>query len=197
MNDTIFTIGHSNHEIGAFLELLLRHGITALADVRSHPFSRRYPQFDKATLTSALTGANLRYVFLGDALGARPRDPACYTDGRADFDRIRASTAFSDGLRRVREGSREFRFCLMCAERDPAACHRALLVGQALHESHSKIAHILADGSIEAHDDLLRRIAGADTANASLFDEGDLLLLAARKQARRIAWQPEEPEEAD
>jgi len=194
MNENIFTIGHSNHEIDTFLGLLLRHGITALADVRSHPLSRRFPQFDKPPLTSALNGAKLRYVFLGDALGARPRDPACYTDGRADFDRIRTSVVFSDGLRRVREGSRGFRICLMCAERDPADCHRALLVGQALYEENSTVEHILADGTLETHSDLLRRIAGADAASPGLFDESEILRLAARKQAKRIAWQPEELE---
>lgn len=196
MTEAIFTIGHSNHEIGVFVDLLRRHNITALADVRSHPASRRFPQFDKTPLSRALTDAKLRYVFLGDALGARPRDPACYSDGRADFDRIRATAAFANGLRRVREGGEAFRICLMCAERDPAQCHRALLVGQALHEGDTSVMHILADGGLETHDTLLRRIAGADAGSASLFDEGELLQLAARRQAQRIAWQAEDPEEA-
>jgi hypothetical protein len=65
----------------------------------------------------------------------RPRDPACYVRGRADFERIRASVAFAEALARLRRGAEEYRVCLMCAERDPADCHRTWLVAQALHET--------------------------------------------------------------
>ncbi|SBT03843.1 conserved hypothetical protein [Candidatus Accumulibacter aalborgensis] len=188
----IQTIGHSNHDIDAFIGLLRLQGVTAIADVRSHPVSRRFPQFDKKVLQASLAAAGIRYVFLGEGLGARPRDPGCYVTGRADFDRIRASAAFAEALARLRRGAEDYRICLLCAERDPADCHRTWLVAQALHEAGAMVRHILADGSAEPHDALLRRVAGADSATGSLFDdEAELLMAAARHEAQRVAYCPD------
>ncbi len=185
----IHTIGHSNHDIDAFISLLRLHGVNAIADVRSHPSSRRFPQFDKKALQASLELAGIRYVFLGDGLGARPRDPSCYTKGRADFDKIRASDAFAEALARLRTGAQEFRICLMCAERDPTDCHRTWLVAQTLHDGGATIDHILADGAIESHDTLLRRVAGADFCTGSLFgDDAEVLMAAARREGERVAY---------
>lgn len=190
---TIHTIGHSNHDIDAFVLLLRLHGVTAIADVRSNPASRRFPQFDKKALQASLEVAGVLYVFLGDGLGARPRDPACYTKGQADFEKIRATDAFAKGIERLERGAREYRICLMCAEREPADCHRTWLVAQALHDEGGSISHILADGGIEPHDALLRRVAGADSGMASLFgDETEVLKAVAKKQGQRVAYRPED-----
>ena len=192
------TIGHSNLDIEAFIALLQRHGVSAIADVRSHPVSRRFPQFDKKALQASLAAAGIRYVFLGEGLGARPRDPACYVNGRADFARIRASGAFTEALARLRRGAEEYRICLMCAERDPADCHRTWLVAQALHETGATVTHLLADGTVEPHTALLRRVAGADCATGSLFDdEAELLIAAARREAARVAYCPDTPHSED
>lgn len=191
----IQTIGHSNHDIDAFIALLRLQGVTAIADVRSQPVSRRFPQFDKKALQASLAAAGIRYVFLGEGLGARPRDPACYVKGRADFDRIRASAAFAEALARLRRGAEEYRICLMCAEREPADCHRTWLVAQTLHETGAVVTHILADGSVESHAALLRRVAGADSGTPSLFgDDTELLLAAARREAARVAYSPSRPQ---
>ena len=188
----IHTIGHSNHEIEAFIALLQLHGINAVADVRSLPASRRFPQFDKKALQASVEAAGIRYVFLGGGLGARPSDPACYEKGKAAFDRIRATDAFIGGLARLRRGAQDYRICLMCAERDPADCHRTWLVAQTLHDAGATVTHILADGAIETHDALLRRVAGADFRTASLFgDEVDILSATARREAERVAYCPE------
>ena len=191
----IQTIGHSNHDIDAFIGLLRLQGVTAIADVRSHPVSRRFPQFDRKSLQASLAAAGIRYVFLGEGLGARPRDPACYVRGRADFDRIRASAAFAEALARLLRGAGDYRICLLCAERDPADCHRTWLVAQALHEMGTAVTHILADGTVEPHDALLRRVAGADSGTGSLFDdEAELLLATARREAARVAYRPDTPQ---
>lgn len=185
----IHTIGHSNHEIESFIALLRMHDITALADVRSQPVSRRFPQFDKRMLQASLEASGIRYVYLGDGLGARPRDPSCYTSGTADFAKIRAASSFRDALERLQRGADEYRICLMCAERDPADCHRSWLVAQTLHDAGATIEHILADGSLERHDALLRRLAGADFSSGSLFDDEIAILSAvAARQATRVAW---------
>jgi len=185
----IHTIGHSNHDIDAFVELLRLHDVTAIADVRSHPASLRFPQFDKKMLQKSLEAAGIRYVFLGDGLGARPRDPICYVKGRADFDKIRASGGFVEALARLRRGAQDFRICLMCAERDPVDCHRTWLVAQTLHEAGTAVTHILADGMVEPHDALLRRVAGAVFGTGSLFDDdAEVLMATARREAERVAY---------
>lgn len=184
----VLTIGHSNHEIETFVDLLRQYGVSALADVRSVPASRRFPQYDQAALRAILEAAGVRYVFLGDGFGARPRDAACYSGGRADFDRIRASGTFATAMERLKRGAQTHAVCLMCAEREPADCHRTWLVAEALREAGLPVRHILADGSAEAHDALLRRVAGGDLVSGSLFgDEDEVLSAIARREALRIA----------
>src|ERR1022692_3912904 len=88
MTKTIYTIGHSNSTTEHLLELLGQQGVTAIADVRSQPYSRFNPQFNREALASALKNSGLDYVFLGQELGARSEDPACYREGRGvDFGR--------------------------------------------------------------------------------------------------------------
>ncbi len=97
----IYTIGHSTHTIEAFLELLRKHGVTAVADVRSAPFSRFNPQFNKDTLQGTLAAHGIKYVFLGRELGARSDDPACYENGRVQYARLARAASFHSGLDRV------------------------------------------------------------------------------------------------
>ena len=90
----LFTIGHSNHSPEKFLELLQLHGITALADVRSAPYSRYLPHFNQSALQSLLQNSDIRYVFLGKELGARPDNPNCYLEGKAIYEKIATTDAF-------------------------------------------------------------------------------------------------------
>jgi len=146
---TVFTIGHSNHSSERFLALLQGAGITAVADVRSIPQSRRCPQFGRARIERSLADAGIAYVFLGAELGGRPQDPALMRDGRPDYERMAATPTFRAGLDRVLKGAGRHCIALMCAERDPIDCHRFLLVSRHLHEGGAQLRHILADGSIE------------------------------------------------
>lgn len=148
----LFTIGHSTHPIDVFVGLLQRHGVTALADVRSAPYSRRNPWFNREALETALAGHGIRYVFLGRELGARPADPALYADGVAQYDRIAQTALFAAGIERLVRGAGEFTIAMMCAEKDPADCHRTHLVAPALVARGVTIRHILADGTTAAHD---------------------------------------------
>ncbi len=154
---SLFTIGHSNHPIERFVALLLEHGVAALADVRSVPFSRFNPQFSQRALAKSLAEAGVDYLFLGEGLGARPKDPGCFVEGRVDYDRIAARPAFAVALAQVRKAAGARRVALMCAERAPLDCHRAILVSRHLCRDLA-IAHILADGTLEAHADLERRL---------------------------------------
>lgn len=155
----LFTIGHSNHSIEAFILLLEQHGITAVADVRSHPFSRYLPHFNKSEITASLSAVGIQYVFLGKELGARPEDLSCYdTSGKALYDRIAATPIFASGIQRLLKGAVNYRISLMCAEKDPITCHRTILVCHKLKEFNFQINHILSDGSLESHQDVEARL---------------------------------------
>jgi uncharacterized protein (DUF488 family) len=147
----IFTIGHSNHPIGTFLDLLRRHRVTALADVRSVPYSRRQPQFNREALAAALRDAGTAYVFLGAELGGK-RPGLSWSD-------IVRTPEFAAGLARLRDGAERHRAAFMCAEREPLDCHRTLLVARHLKTPGLAIRHILADGTLETHEATERRLA--------------------------------------
>lgn len=154
----LWTIGHSNHSIESFLGLLRQHQITALADVRSHPYSRHLPHFNKAPLQASLVQAGIHYVFLGRELGARPDDPGCYVEGKALYEKIALTPLFLTGIQRLVKGTETHRIALMCAEKDPIACHRTILVCHQLRPFDLDIAHILSDGQLESHADLEERL---------------------------------------
>lgn len=185
----IFTVGHSSHDAAHFIDLLKRHAITAVADVRSHPYSRRNPQFRKRALEALLTGHGIAYVFLGRELGARRDDPACYVDGRVQYDRVAREPSFQAGLARVLTGTKRYRVALMCAEKDPAECHRTILVSRALRPRVGRIGHILADGSVEWRTAFERRLmAMHGLAPDMLTSEAQCIEAAYDRQAQTIAW---------
>jgi uncharacterized protein (DUF488 family) len=187
----IFTIGHSDHTIERFLELLRGHEVTALADVRSMPFSRYYPQFNREPLQACLRAAGLRYVFMGDELGARRAEAECYAGDVARYDLIARARLFQDGLRRVREGAGRERIALMCAEKDPITCHRAILVCRHLLRAGGlSIAHVLADGALESTERMEERLLDeTGGGGADLFStHADAVERAYDVQGERIAY---------
>jgi len=186
---SVWTVGHANHEPDEFLDLLRRHDITAVADLRSHPYSRYVPHFGKHALAAWLREAEVAYVFLGRELGARSEDPAVYTDGAVDFTKLASTAAFCEGLERVRTGAGRYRIALLCAEHDPLDCHRAVLVARHLHGPTLAVRHIHADGHLEAHDALERRMLEHHGLGAALFRSfGQQVEQAYRQQAARLAW---------
>ena len=186
----VLTIGHSTHALDAFIALLCRHDVTAVADVRSAPYSRFNPQFSREPFAEALEAEGIRYVFLGDALGGRSDDPACYEDGRIRYDRVAATKSFRSGLARVVQGTARYRIALMCAEKEPLHCHRTLLVARALDAQGADVAHIHADGRLEPHGEAMDRLLDIH----KLPREGDLsgtreelIDTAIAQQAQRVA----------
>src|SRR6266542_183121 len=107
MESPVFTIGHSTHSQGYFIALLHEHEITALCDVRSKPYSRMNPQFNREELKEALLAHGIAYRFLGKELGARSDDPHCYVDGKVQYDRLAETDLFNKGLQRVLRGMKE------------------------------------------------------------------------------------------
>ncbi len=187
---SIYTIGHSTHAIEWFIQLLRSHAITALGDVRSAPYSRRNPQFNREPLGEALKEAGISYVFLGEDLGARSKDPSCYRDGRVDYELLARTELFHSGLERVREGARTHRIALMCAEKDPLDCHRTILVARNLVEQGVTVSHILSDGSVESHDQSMSRLMQMlRIGENDLFrSREDAIQDAYRKRSEAIAY---------
>jgi uncharacterized protein (DUF488 family) len=165
----IFTVGHSNHSLQRFLELLSAAGISALADVRSQPHSRWASQFNKHGLAATLPAAGIAYAYLGRELGGHPTDPALLNGGRPDYAAMARSDGFRTGVERVMEGARTYRIALMCAERDPVDCHRFLLIARHLAARDIAVTHILSSGELETQDDTESRFA-ARKGGKDLFE---------------------------
>lgn len=190
MNAPIYTIGHSNYPIDHFIKLLHRHKIGAICDVRSHPYSRYVSQYSRDALKATLAEADIAYIFLGNELGARSRNPACYENGKVQYDRLARQPAFMQGIRRVMQGAERYRLALMCAEKNPVDCHRALLVARRLHETGIPVVHILADGAVETHEVLESRLlAACGLPEGDIFrSRGECVADAYSTRGRRIAY---------
>ena len=186
----IFTIGHSTHSIEYFIDLLKVQGITAIADVRSAPFSRFQPQFNREALSQSLIEAGMEYVFFGDSIGGRSQNPNDFENNRVMYSRLKKNPHFANGLDRVIAGSEKFKIALMCSEKEPLECHRMLLVGQTLHELGQQVTHIHGDGSLESHSEAIKRLLKIlNLDEPDLFrSPAEILEEALLKQEQRVAY---------
>ena len=191
----VLTIGHSNHALDAFIELLRQHRVNALADVRSAPYSRFNPQFNRESLAASLKAEGIVYVYLGRELGGRSGNRDCYDgEGRIRYDRVAATESFRRGLDRVVDGAARRRIALMCAEKEPLHCHRTLLVAHELDKRGVGVDHIHADGRLESHDDAMDRLV--DLAGLRLDGHlfrraqprAELIAEAVERQAKRAGF---------
>lgn len=187
---TVLTIGHSIHSLDVFIKLLRQHNVSALADVRSTPYSRANPQFNREPLEQYLKAQGIKYVFLGTELGARSNDLTCYEHGRVQYARVARTDLFRSGIDRVIRGANEFRIALMCAEKEPLDCHRTILVARALTELGVTVQHILADGRLESHDATMERLLKVvGLRDHDLFRSRDELMAEALgRQEQKVAY---------
>lgn len=192
--NTLFTIGHSNHEPDRFLSLLGTNGIISIADVRSNPYSKYVPQYSKDNLQQLLRTAGIEYLFLGRELGARREEEACYVDDQAQYARIAQLHRFKAGIERVVDESRGRPTALMCSEGDPLTCHRTILVCREILRVFPgmHIDHILPDGTLEPHDAAIDRLIALHHLEPELFGElssrEGLVERAYEAQGARIAF---------
>ena len=150
VTDMIYTIGHSRHAIGPFTKLLNTHAIARLVDVRSQPVSKWASHFDRASLAQFLGTRSIDYVFLGRQLGGRPEDRAFYReDGSVDHALRSAAPDFMAGIAQLVELAGSRRTVILCAEEDPAGCHRRRLVAPALRRAGLAVVHIRGGGRLE------------------------------------------------
>jgi len=190
MSGIVYTIGHSNGTAERLVGLLRQHEIAAVADVRSQPYSRFNPQFNREPFAATLKNAGMEYVFLGQELGARSDDPACYRDGRAQYSLMAKTRSFERGIERLLAGMERFRLAILCAEKEPLACHRFLLISRYLYERGVNVLHILEDGTVEDHEaSLLRLLEMHGIQENHLFhSREELNAIAYEKQAEQIQY---------
>lgn len=205
-DSVIYTIGHSTHSIEAFGRLLAQFDIQCVVDVRSTPYSRRVPHFNKEPLAAWLRRRGIRYAHMPEEFGARFHDPDLLdADKRVDFDRVRAGEPFRQGMERLREGMAQgYRIVLMCAEADPFDCHRFSMISYQLAREGFEVKHILRNGTFIGNETLETRLlayAGPALAQTDLLgadgqeqathcnSEQPVLEQAYRARGREIAYQ--------
>ena len=155
----IYTIGYGNRKIDEFLKLLKKYQIQYLIDIRSSPYSKYNPDFSKHRLEAHLSECNVRYVFMGDTLGGRPSVPSCYTDGKADYQKLREEEFYKQGITRLRNAwEQKINVVILCSEAKPEECHRSKLIGETLIECGIDVAHIDENGEIKTQEKVINEL---------------------------------------
>jgi uncharacterized protein (DUF488 family) len=146
----VYTVGHSNVDVEEVVKLLEQYGIEMVLDVRSSPYSRFAPQFNKEALAERLWRAGIEYVYAGDRLGGRPRyaDASCYEGGRLSRREVEKKEWYQEATDRLVEIATG-QTAVMCAEEDPKRCHRHWLIAQTLLDRGIEVQHIRGDGTLE------------------------------------------------
>lgn len=188
----IYTIGYATKPIDLFIKQLQQYAISAVCDVRSVPFSKRFFDYHQDAIRQHLNNAQIRYVYLGEELGPRSRNPDHYDAcNQVQFEKLMQSDNFLNGLKRLKNGIEQgFTLALMCAEKDPATCHRSLLIGYAVARLwDDELMHINHQGELEAQTQLEQRLKHMHGFDSDLFaSEADLLLQAYRKQLKATSY---------
>ena len=157
----VYTIGHSNLPVEEWLSILLKLGMEILIDVRSVPYSRYAPQANREPLEEVVLDAGIDYIFMGVALGGRPKDEdACDVRGEVSYSRQVKTFAFTSALTGLLDEASRHTVCLLCSEEDPSRCHRGLLIGEELSGQGTEVRHIRGDGSIETQAEMRLRLSG-------------------------------------
>lgn len=150
MRNTVYTIGHSNHPIDEFVDILKKNDINCVCDARSQPYSKFVSQYNKDFLKEKLKQNNIVYLEFGKEFGARRIDQNLLTNGKVDFSKVSKDSTFLGGIERIKKGlEKGYRIALMCAEKDPIECHRNILVARNIQKLGIEIVHILDNGSQE------------------------------------------------
>ncbi len=175
----MWTIGHGSRTISSLLSALEPLDIDTIVDVRSSPYSRYQPEFNREPFSAILRrDGGPGYVYMGDVLGGRPNDPVCYVDGLVDYTICRTRDWFHEGVQRLEQGIEEgYRIALMCSEAKPESCHRTKLIGVELAQRGHSVGHVDPDGSVVSQKSVIDRLTGGQQV---FFD--DRVLRTSRKR---------------
>lgn len=156
----IYTIGYSAFEFDKFIEVLKHYGIRCVVDVRSVPFSRRYPCYNQNVLKNSLKAENIDYRDYSDEFGARQTDKAYFSnEGYLDFKKYTKSNKFNKGYEQIcKEAKNGYIFVLMCAEADPIDCHRNIMLAREFFKRGFEVRNIMKNGRIESQQEIENRL---------------------------------------
>ncbi len=159
MNE-VYTIGHSSYKQDYLFILLNKHDINCVVDVRSMPFSKYAPQYNRDEIKRFLHSKGIQYIFMGKELGARREDNTLYeSDGILSFEKTSKTMSFISGIERIKAGiEKGYRIAIMCTEKDPMDCHRNILVARQLYKQKYDVLNILENGYTESQDHLEKRL---------------------------------------
>ena len=154
----IYSIGHANRDFADFIKLLQNYEIEYLIDVRSSPYSRMFPIYNREAFSNLLKQKGFTYVYLGDLLGGLPKDPSCYIEytdkkneeaRKIDYSKIEKKDFFQNGLGRLKTAdAKGLNVAVMCSELSPEECHRSKLIGVALQKIGIIMQHINKTGAL-------------------------------------------------
>lgn len=152
---TLWTIGHSTHPIGEFIDLLNAHGVTRLVDVRRFAGSRAQPQFNPSRLIGSLARSGIRYTAM-PALGGRriPLPGSLHSAWRNEAFRGYAdymdTPEFARAAERLARAARADRVAIMCAEAVWWRCHRSMIADWFKARGWT-VLHIMGMGDAKEH----------------------------------------------
>jgi len=195
-NKLVYTVGHSNHPIDYFAELLYTFSINCLIDIRSVPGSSYNPQFNKESLQNFLKNININYLHFGEEFGARHTEKELLDIwGQVDFDKVRKTSKFISGVERLNSGlGKGYTIALMCSEADPFDCHRFSMVSYYLVRNGFTVKHILKDKTVIDNEELEKKLLkkyDKQIPKTSLFETVtifDQLSLAYRLRNQEVAF---------
>ncbi len=199
MKNAIYTIGHSTHEIGYFVELLQHFNINCIVDVRSIAASSRCPQFNKLYLSASLKKHGIIYMHFAEEFGARHNDPDLLDEeGKVDFDKVRKTFSFNSGVERLWMGlEKGFNIALMCSESEPFDCHRFSMISVALQKEGFEVIHILKDKTSKSNAQLENQLLkkyDKKLPKPSMFEPNitieEQIEIAYRLRNKEIAFSP-------
>lgn len=167
----IYSVGHSNHEADKFVTILQGFSIDVVVDVRSAPYSKYCPQFNKETIEQVLKSSGIKYLFLGKELGARPTDQSCYVDDMVSFEELKLSECFQQGISMLLDGIEKHNIAIMCSEKEAINCHRAILISRVLTEKGITVKHILSETESLDQKDLEAMLLKKFDLEKTLFDK--------------------------
>lgn len=176
----LYSIGHGNRTLEAFLRLLHFYDCRYLADVRSSPYSKFHPHFSKENLAFSLKASGISYVYMGDTLGGRPKNPRLYDEtGRANYDAMAAEPAYISGIDRLSVASKlaEVTF-IMCSELCPTRCHRLKLIGRSLQSAGVELLHLTGSDEVLSQDAASKMLTNGQ---GDLFEKDAMLRRSVRR----------------
>ena len=201
MNNILYTIGYSGYTIDEFLNELKSNMINVLIDVRSSTYSKYYPDYNSSTLENFLSKHDIYYRTYSSEFGARQNNPSFYSsDGILDFEKFSKSEQFQSGVQKIRDSlNKNYKVALMCAEKNPTQCHRAILVSRKFADLGYEIIHLMPDGETKNQKQIENELLNTffpDRNQLDLFSppasDEENIIKAYKLQNKKIGYKMEE-----